>query len=39
MSTKKTLTKPSKVAAKKAVKKVAVHTDKRTTEQTSKYNQ
>jgi N-acetylmuramic acid 6-phosphate etherase len=39
MSTKKTLTKPGKVAAKKAVKKVAVHTDKRTTEQTSKYNQ
>lgn len=39
MATKKTSAKSVKVAAKKAVKKVAVHTDKRTTEQTSKYNQ
>lgn len=38
MATKKTSTKPVKVAAKKAVKQVAVHADKRTTEQTSKYN-
>lgn len=38
MATKKTSAKSVKVAAKKAVKKVAVHTDKRTTEQTSKYN-
>ncbi len=38
MATKKTSAKTVKVAAKKAVKKVAVHTDKRTTEQTSKYN-
>jgi N-acetylmuramic acid 6-phosphate etherase len=38
MATKKTSAKLVKVAAKKTVKKVAVHTDKRTTEQTSKYN-
>lgn len=38
MATKKTSAKSVKVAAKKAIKKVAVHTDKRTTEQTSKYN-
>ena len=38
MATKKTSTKPVKTAAKKTAKKVAVKADKRTTEQTSKYN-
>jgi N-acetylmuramic acid 6-phosphate etherase len=38
MATKKTSAKSVKVAVEKTVKQVAVHTDKRTTEQTSKHN-
>ncbi len=38
MATQKTSTKPVKTAAKKTAKKVVVKADKRTTEQTSKYN-
>ena len=38
MATKKTSAKPAKKTAKKVVKKVAIKADKRTTEQSSKYN-